>query len=117
MLCHSDPNRRFAVDLAHRLNLCYNVFTTLITIFPLLGMFGTVRALININLNGANEAFKQEFFRALTSTAWGIIWAVIFKLINAILEYRIISQIEAAEKIQDDEVLNTIRYGEKRDET
>lgn len=115
-LCHADPNKRFAVDLASRLNTGYNFFTTMITIFPLLGMFGTVRALIQINLSGEMDSFRQEFFGALTSTAWGIIFAVIFKLINAFVEYRIISQIEAAEKLQDEDIVKTIQNGEQSDE-
>ena len=88
----------------------------MITIFPLLGMFGTVRALIKINLSGEMDSFRQEFFGALTSTAWGIIFAVIFKLINAYFEYRIVSQIEAAEKLQDERLVKTIRNGEQNDE-
>ena len=115
-LCHADPNKRFAADLAGRLNTGYNFFTTMITIFPLLGMFGTVRALIRINLGGEMDSFRQEFFGALTSTAWGIIFAVIFKLINAYFEYRIVSQIEAAEKLQDERLVKTIRNGEQNDE-
>ena len=80
------------------------------------GMFGTVRALIRINLSGEMDSFRQEFFGALTSTAWGIIFAVVFKLINAYFEYRIVSQIEAAEKLQDERLVKTIRNGEQNDE-
>lgn len=112
-LCHEDPNKRFAAYLATNLNTGYNFFTTMITIFPLLGMFGTVKALIQINLGGQLDSFRQEFFTALTSTAWGIIFAVVFKLINAFFEYKIVSQIEAAEKLQDENLVKTIQNGEE----
>lgn len=99
-LCRQDPNKRFAADLSRRLNTGYNFFTTMITIFPLLGMLGTVRALIGLDLaSGASQELQGHFFDALTSTAWGIIFAVIFKLINAFIEYSVICQIEDAEKI------------------
>lgn len=106
-LCRNDPNKRFAADLAKRLNTAYNFFTTMITIFPLLGMLGTVQSLIALNL--ATEEIAQlqtHFFDALTSTAWGIIFAIGFKLTNSFIEYRIISQIETAQKILEDEPLD-----------
>lgn len=53
------------------LEWCYNMFITLITLFPLLGMFGTVAALLSLDLTGEIEQIKGNFFNALTSTAWG----------------------------------------------
>ena len=69
------------------LTLSYSVFVTFITIFPLLGMFGTVKALLRLNLadEGAILNARSSFFDALTSTAWGIIFAVIFKVVNAVI--------------------------------
>lgn len=69
------------------LTLAYSVFVTLITIFPLLGMFGTVKALLNLNLTDESTILnaRNSFFDALTSTAWGIIFAVIFKVVNAVI--------------------------------
>ena len=115
-LFHKKPQERFAKNLANRLNSWYNFFTTMITIFPLLGMYGTVRALIQINLSGEMDSFRQEFFGALTSTAWGIIFAIIFKVINSIVEYRVISKIEAAEKLEDEKLLYKMQHGEQSDE-
>ncbi|MBQ5335038.1 MAG: MotA/TolQ/ExbB proton channel family protein [Oscillospiraceae bacterium] len=66
-----------------RLSIVYTLFTTFISIFPLLGMFGTVQALVGLDLTGEMEGVKQHFFEALTSTAWGIIFAVIFKVLHA----------------------------------
>ena len=66
------------------LNVSYTLFVTLISIFPLLGMFGTVKALLELDLSNIDNA-KNNFFDALTSTTWGIIFAVIFKLVNAFI--------------------------------
>ena len=62
----------------------YSVFVTGISIFPLLGMLGTVFGLLGLDLaNGDMENIKANFFIALTSTAWGIIFSLLFKLLNA----------------------------------
>ena len=74
-----------AVLLYNLLTVFYTLFITMISLFPLLGMFGTVRALLSLDLSdsAALESAKNSFFDALTSTAWGIIFAVGFKLVNA----------------------------------
>ncbi len=74
-----------AQDRSNRLALLYSLFTTAITIFPLLGMFGTVRALIGLDLSGDMSLVQENFFAALTSTAWGIVFAIIFKICNAFI--------------------------------
>lgn len=63
----------------------YEVFQTGISIFPLLGMFGTVKALLNMDFTNDLAGAQLRFFDALTSTAWGIIFAIIFKIVNAVL--------------------------------
>lgn len=65
----------------------YSIFTTFISLFPLLGMFGTVKELMKVNLAEGNMmGVSENFFGALTSTAWGIIFAIIFKIIHALIE-------------------------------
>ena len=66
-----------------RLSILYTLFTTFISIFPLWGMFGTVKALVALDLSGELTAVREHFFEALTSTAWGIIFAIIFKILHA----------------------------------
>ena len=109
-LHHQEPSKRFANYLSEKLNVYYNLFTTMITIFPLLGMFGTVSALLGINLDGSD--YKTNFFGALTSTAWGIVFAIVLKIINALIEYDVLSKIEAAEEIIEEDRKNTIKNGE-----
>lgn len=69
--------------LRQRLNLCNSLFTTFISIFPLWGMFGTVSALLRLDLSGELSQVQGNFFEALTSTAWGILFAIGFKVLNA----------------------------------
>ena len=68
-----------------KLNVCYTTFTTFISIFPLWGMFGTVMALLSLDMNGDLSSVQENFFAALTSTAWGILFAIAFKVLNAVL--------------------------------
>ena len=72
-------------DCYKHLNRSYTVFIALISIFPLLGMFGTVTALLSIDMSNTEtlNASKNSFFDALTSTTWGIIFSVVFKIANA----------------------------------
>lgn len=77
-------NVDFSLDINKTLTVAYSLFTTLISLFPLLGMFGTVVALLGLDLSaGELDAVKGSFFDALTSTAWGIIFSVVFKLVHA----------------------------------
>lgn len=72
-------------DSYRKMNTQYTLFITLISIFPLLGMLGTVLALLGLDMSSAEAISnaKDNFFGALTSTAWGIIFAVVFKIVNA----------------------------------
>lgn len=65
------------------------VFITIVSIFPLLGMWGTVRALISLDMAGNMEGLKNNFFQALDTTEWGIIYAIIFKVVYALLQHYI----------------------------
>ncbi len=83
------------------LDVSYTVFITAISMFPLFGMLGTVVGLI-----GLGEVVKAEvtetkdimpqFFLALTSTAWGIIFSLLFKFVNSFFQPFIENQIEKA---------------------
>ena len=82
------------------LAVAYNLFLTLISIFPLLGMFGTVMGLLNVDFVAGNmDNVKANFFTAHTSTAWGIIFSIVFKIINALVANHIEAQIEEAKKV------------------
>ena len=76
-------------------------FIGIITIFPLLGMLGTVVALIAVGANFQNGSNIDvgKFFLALTSTAYGIIFSIIFKLLNFAVQPFIENQISKAKAV------------------
>jgi len=65
----------------------YSMYSNLTGIFPLLGILGTVIALIPMVQDMAN--MQTNFFVALTSTLWGLVFAIIFKILDAMLAPRI----------------------------
>ena len=76
------------IQSKHALQNClYSVFINLISIFPLLGMLGTVAALLNLNFEEMNNDVTANFFSALTSTFWGAIFGMLFKILDAIPNY------------------------------
>ena len=77
----------------------YTVFVTLISIFPLLGMLGTVLSLLGMDLTGDLEQVKSRFFTALGTTAVGIVCAVVFKVVNSFNQSYIEGQIEKGQRI------------------
>lgn len=74
-----------------KLNLVYTIFIALISIFPLLGMLGTVSSLLTLDTKSpeALNSAKDGFFTALSSTFLGIIAAIFFKAVNAFKMYDI----------------------------
>ena len=101
------------------LTLSSSIFVTLITIFPLLGMFGTVKSLLALNFMDENAILnaRNSFFDALTSTAWGIIFAVIFKVINAVISKHTEDNIEKISGLISGKAVNidAQRGGDKRE--
>ena len=75
------------VGLRDRTEKSYAMFLTVTSIFPLLGIFGTVWSLIPMVENMAD--MQQDFFAALTSTLWGLVCAILFKGMDGFLSPRI----------------------------
>lgn len=98
----SKRNSEFSGYVCYWLKVCYTLFVTTISIFPLLGMFGTVIGLLGLDLaTGDMENIRANFFIALTSTAWGIICSVFFKILHAFTADYVEEQIETAKKLTD----------------
>ena len=98
---HNDGDLDFSKYMHGRLRVWYSLFVTMISIFPLLGMFGTVRGLLMMDFVAGNiEFMKHNFFSALTSTAWGIIFSIIFKMVYALVSNKIEICIEESEKME-----------------
>ncbi|MBP5154655.1 MAG: MotA/TolQ/ExbB proton channel family protein [Lachnospiraceae bacterium] len=75
------------VSLRKRSESLYSLYMNLTSIFPLLGILGTVVSLLPMVNDMAN--MQQNFFAALTSTFWGLIFAIIFKMLDGLLASRI----------------------------
>ena len=78
------------------LSVSYTLLITITSLFPLLGMLGTVKALIELDLSQDLEVIKVNFFNALTSTAWGIIFSAFFKLGIAFIQTEIEMRLDQA---------------------
>ena len=70
------------------MNKRYALYSNLTTMFPLMGMLGTVVSLIPM-VNSIGTETTGLFFSALTSTFWGIVFALVFKLLDASVSYKI----------------------------
>ncbi|MBR7039085.1 MAG: MotA/TolQ/ExbB proton channel family protein [Oscillospiraceae bacterium] len=78
------------VDLRGALELRYSLFVNLTSILPLLGMLGTVIALIGMSGNmDAAEVPVDQFFSALYTTAAGIVFAVANKMLDSVVSVKV----------------------------
>ena len=73
--------------IREKMNQGYAWYANFTTMFPLFGMLGTVYSLIRVVGDSLTET--SAFFSALTSTAWGIVAAIIFKALDSTLSYKI----------------------------
>lgn len=55
-----------------------NILTTAISVFPLLGILGTIISLLRMVDPGSVEVI-YNFTTALTSTFWGMVFAIVYK--------------------------------------
>ena len=74
------------IQLRHRSESLYAVYVNVTAIFPLLGILGTVLSLLPMVADLSN--MQMNFFAALTSTLWGLIFAILFKLLDGFLSAR-----------------------------
>ena len=87
----------------------YTMFANLTGIFPLLGILGTVISLLPMVQDLGN--MQANFFVALTSTLWGLVFAIFFKVLDGMLSPRIernnrgiddyMEKLEASGRVQD----------------
>ncbi|MBO4839136.1 MAG: MotA/TolQ/ExbB proton channel family protein [Lachnospiraceae bacterium] len=75
------------VALRKKSEAFYSIFANLTAIFPLMGILGTVVSLLPMVAELTD--MQQNFFAALTSTFWGLVFAIIFKLLDGFLSARL----------------------------
>ncbi|MDO4799178.1 MAG: MotA/TolQ/ExbB proton channel family protein [Bacillota bacterium] len=64
--------------------ISYSIFNTITASFPLLGMLGTVLSLLHM-VDFAQQRVIVSFTVALTSTFWGLVFALIFRSLDTTL--------------------------------
>ncbi len=89
--CLGEAERRVAAireseiaGLHRRETRAYQVFSNFIMIFPLLGILGTVLSLLPL-VGILGQEVSANFFAALTSTFWGLVFAIVFKVLDGFL--------------------------------
>lgn len=82
------------------LNFFYNIFLAIVSIFPLLGMLGTVLALLGLDLSSQDTSgLQQQFFLALDTTALGLICSIVFKFAHSFAQTKIETAVEKIDEI------------------
>lgn len=62
----------------------YHIFDTINSVFPLMGILGTIIGLLRM-VGFESEMIMNNFTIALTSTFWGLIFAIGFKAVDGIV--------------------------------
>ena len=75
------------VDMRNQTGRLYSLFVNLTGIFPLLGILGTIISLLGM-VNDMSD-IQGNFYGALTSTFWGLVFAIIFKIFDGIVSAKI----------------------------
>ena len=75
------------IELRKKTEVWYSLFVNMTAIFPLLGILGTVISLLPMVANMAD--MQTNFFAALTSTLWGLVFSIIFKVADGLISPRI----------------------------
>ncbi|MBC7961254.1 MAG: MotA/TolQ/ExbB proton channel family protein, partial [Vallitaleaceae bacterium] len=70
--------------LKDRQSFYYHLFININAIFPLLGILGTVISLLRVT-DLTNSLIVINFTTALTSTLWGLIFAIGFKTVDGVI--------------------------------
>lgn len=75
------------VAMRNQTGRLYSLFVNLTGIFPLLGILGTVISLLNM-VSDMTQV-QSNFYGALTSTFWGLVFAIVFKFLDGIIAAKI----------------------------
>lgn len=75
------------VTMRNNMGRLYSIYVNLTGIFPLLGILGTVVSLLGLVSDTGN--ITGNFYGALTSTFWGLIFAIIFKFLDGVTSAKI----------------------------
>lgn len=77
----------------------YTWYVNISAVFPLLGILGTVLALIG--MQGQAMDSDSSFLVALTSTFWGLVFSILFKSLQTLIEAKLDEGVREAERCLD----------------
>ncbi len=86
---------RDIIELRNKAEGWYTWYVNISAVFPLLGILGTVIALIGMD---SFDSTDDSFLLALTSTFWGLIFSIIFKSLQTIIEAKLDDGVREAER-------------------
>ena len=81
----------------------YSLFVAITSVFALLGILGTVFSLIMLVGGDLVDVTQQSFFVALTSTFWGVTFAIIYRICDARISTKIQSNSEEVARLKQKE--------------
>lgn len=85
-----------------RMNLLYSLFANFTSVLPLWGMFGTVMSLLGLAGNMDADAIPvDKFFAALYTTALGIVFAIFYKALDAVVSVKVDANNKEADTLLD----------------
>lgn len=84
------------IALRNKAESLYTWYINISAVFPLLGILGTVIALIA--MQGEAVDSSANFMVALTSTFWGLIFSIVFKSLQTVIEAKLDEGVHEAER-------------------
>ena len=92
----------------------YSLYVGITSIFPFLGVLGTVFSLIMLAGGDMSNAAQESFFVALTSTFWGVLFAIIYRFLDATVSTKIGSNSDEVTRLKhrEEEKQRKKIYGE-----
>lgn len=90
------------IAMRNRAENLYTLYVNISAVFPLFGILGTVIALIG--MQDGLGAMDSGFLMALTSTFWGLVFSIIFKFCQTIVENKLDEGAREAERCLEIEV-------------
>lgn len=82
------------VRLSDTAAFSYTFYANITSIFPLLGIFGTVCSLVDLSSTGDISA---NFATALDTTIFGLIWAMFFKVLDSLISSKLDRALDEAD--------------------
>lgn len=90
----SDKEIKKLNDYSESASFWYTLFSNITAVFPLLGIFGTVWALMQMS---DTENLSSNFMSALKTTFWGLIFAILYKLFDAFVTSKLDRALDEAD--------------------